>query len=165
VAPALRPQPLAAHAGVAPEAVRPLVEQQQFGAAYVLKRVFAYLLDSALNLSFCVAGLSVVLVRYDVAPELLASPGVIMLTAFFLAFFNWAMIAAQEVAFGSTVGKRVFGLQLRGSASAAFLRAFFFLPSLGFLGLGVLWALVDRRRRCWHDLVVDLQPLEIARID
>ncbi len=85
-----------------------------------------------------------------------------MVALLFLCVFNWAITTAQEVAFSTSLGKRLFGLALNGSASAIFLRAFFFLPSVGFAGIGLIWALFDRRKRCWHDLVVDLQPTEIA---
>lgn len=134
------------------------------GMVYLSKRLMAYVLDTALNLSAVVAALSFVLVRNDVNPEALVSSGVVLLTAVFLAFFNWAVITAQEIAFGTSIGKRVFGLALQGSASAIFLRAFFFLPSVGFAGLGLLWALFNRERRCWHDVAVDLQPMEVAQL-
>jgi len=98
------------------------------------------------------------------SPELLINPGIVLIAGLFLAFFNWAITTAEEVAFGTSIGKRLFGLAIQGSASAIFLRAFFFLPSTCFGGIGILWALFDRRRRCWHDLVVDLQPIEIARL-
>ena len=138
--------------------------QPRLGFGYVFKRLFAYLLDSAFNLSLCAAALSLALWRQDMSPELLLSPGVILVAALFLGFFNWAITTAEEVAFGTSIGKRLFGLAIHGGASAIFLRAFFFLPSAGFAGIGLLWALFDRRRRCWHDLVVDLQPIEIARL-
>ena len=64
------------------------------------------------------------------------------------------------MAFHTTLGKRLFGLALPGNAIAIFLRAFFFLPSALFCGVGLLWAAFDGRSRCWHDVVVDLQPIE-----
>lgn len=145
------------------QAVAPQVEAR-YGVLYMLKRVLAYLLDTALNTAICAAALSTVLVRQDLNPETLLSSSVVVLFSLFLVFFNWALVTAQEVAFGTTVGKRIFGLVIRGSTSATFLRAFFFLPSLGFAGLGVLLAVFDRKRRCWHDVVVDLQPTEVARL-
>lgn len=135
-----------------------------FGFGYMLKRSFAYLIDSIFNIGLCVGALSAALWKQDLSPELLLTPGVALVSILFLTLFNWAMTTAQEVAFGTSVGKRMFRLALNGSTSAIFLRAFFFLPSVGFGGIGLLWALFDSRKRCWHDLVVDLQPIEIARL-
>jgi uncharacterized RDD family membrane protein YckC len=157
---------IVARTGTAPQPA-PRVEirfESEVGFVYLLKRVFAYGLDTALNVALCVTALSMALVNQNIPPEELFSPGVALIASLFVLIFSWALVVAQEVAFGTSVGKRVFGLALNGGASAAFLRAFFFLPSAGFCGLGLLWALFDRRRRCWHDLVVDSQPIEIARI-
>jgi uncharacterized RDD family membrane protein YckC len=87
-----------------------------------------------------------------------------MISILFFTLFNWALVTAQEIAFGTTIGKRIFGLMIQGNTSAIFLRAFFFLPSLGFCGIGLLWSLFDRRKRCWHDVVVNVQPIEVARL-
>ena len=129
-----------------------------------MKRAFAYLLDSAFNLALCAAALSAALWKQDLSPELLLNPGVILVASLFLGVFNWAITTAQEVAFGTSIGKRVFGLGIQASASAIFLRSFFFLPSLFFAGIGLIWSFFDKRKRCWHDLVVDVQPQEIARL-
>ena len=138
--------------------------ETRFGFIYLAKRVMAYLLDSAFNVGLCALALGSGLWREGMNPELLIGPGTLMLFVLFLAGFNWAILTAQEVAFGTTLFKRVFGLALEGGAAAIFLRAFFFLPSAGFCGVGLLWAVFDRRRRCWHDAVVNLQPIEIARL-
>lgn len=138
--------------------------EPSFGFGYMVKRVFAYLFDSLFNVGLCVGALSAALWRQDMNPEVLLTPGIVLVSVLFLAVFNWAITTAQEVAFGTSIGKRLFGLAIQGSTSAIFLRAFFFLPSICFGGIGILWAVFDRRRRCWHDLVVDLQPIEIARL-
>jgi hypothetical protein len=156
--------PAAPIAKASPQPSAGEIPAPRYGLVYVAKRVLAYALDSALNLTAVVSALSFVLVRNDVAPEALVSSGVLLLTLVFLAFFNWAVITAQEIAFGTSIGKRICGLALRGSASAVFLRAFFFLPSAGFAGLGLIWALFNRDRRCWHDVAVDLQPQEVASL-
>jgi hypothetical protein len=135
-----------------------------FGIIYLSKRALAYLFDSGLNISLCAGALSAALIKYGFGPEALFAPGVAFFSFLFLLTFNWAIITAQEVAFGTTVGKRLFGLALSGSGSAVFLRAFFFVPSLGFCGLGLLWGLLNQKKRCWHDVVVDLQPIEIAEL-
>ena len=76
---------------------------------------------------------------------------------------NLCLILASFL-YGTSVGKRIFGLSLNGSASATFLRAFYFLPSVGFCGVGLIWALFNKKRRCWHDAAADLQPMELARL-
>lgn len=143
---------------------QPAAPNLVFGWAYPFKRALAWILDSALNTSICFGALSAALWNQNLAPELLLNPGTIVVSMLFFAAFSWALIAAQEIAFGTTVGKRLFGLTLRGNATAIFLRAFFFVPSMGFAGAGLLWSLIDSRKRCWHDLVVDLQPLETSRL-
>ncbi len=153
---------MSAHA--APKAQLETRFESSYGFVYLLKRVLAYALDTVLNITLCATALSMALVNQNIAPEELLSPGVVLMATLFVTIFSWALVTAQEVAFGTSVGKRVFGLAIEGGASAAFLRAFFFLPSAGFAGLGLLWAVFDRKRRCWHDLVVDSQPIEIARI-
>lgn len=138
--------------------------QTRLGFGYMLKRIIAYLLDSTVNCALLAGGLSLALWNQNVNPDLLMNPGVIVISTLFFALFNWALITAQEIAFGTTLGKRLFRLALHGTTSAIFLRAFFFLPSMGFCGIGLLWGLMDRQKRCWHDLVVNIQPIEIARI-
>ena len=138
--------------------------QHSLGFTYLLRRVLAYGLDSAINVTLCIMALSAVLWRQDMSFDSLTNPGVFLLSLLFLISFNWALITAQEVAFGTSLGKRAFRLALQGGPAAIFLRAFFFLPSIGFCGLGLLWAVFDHKRRCWHDVVVDLQPVEIAHL-
>ena len=135
-----------------------------FSVIYLLKRTTAYVLDTLFNTGLCAGTFGFALWKQGISPETLIGPGMIFLFVLFLLTFNWAIMTAQEMAFGTTLGKRIFGLALEGSASAIFLRAFFFLPSAGFCGVGLLWAFFDRRKRCWHDLVVNLQPIEIARL-
>jgi uncharacterized RDD family membrane protein YckC len=138
--------------------------EPKFGYLYLFKRVLAYMLDTTLNTSLLATGLSFALLNEDMNPDLLMNPGIVMISILFFTLFNWALVTAQEIAFGTTIGKRIFGLMIQGSTSAIFLRAFFFLPSLGFCGVGLLWSLFDRRKRCWHDVVVNVQPIEVARL-
>ncbi len=140
---------------------KPELLELQPGFLYLIRRLFAYGMDTIVNLTLCVIALSAVLWKEQLNPDSLMNLNMALLVGVFLVLFNWALITAQEVLFSTSIGKRVFGLQLSGDLSARFLRAFFFLPSVGFAGLGILWAVVDPRRRCWHDLMVGLQPTEI----
>jgi len=141
----------------------PLFETQ-FGLGYLLKRVLAYVVDTSVNLTLCIGALAYALTKQSLSPDALINPGVILIVAIFLLFFNWALITAQEVAFGTSAGKRLFRLMLDGPSSTILLRAFFFIPSSAFCGLGLLWALFSNKRRCWHDTASGLQPIEIARL-
>ena len=140
------------------------IESGDFGFAYSLKRVLAFLLDLGLVGGLCIAAFGWTLWRQKIPAESLLSPEMALLFFSFLAVFSWSMIVAQEMAFGTTVGKRLFGLILIGSPAAIFLRAFFFLPSVGFCGIGLLWAAFDSQRRCWHDLASEVQPTEVAEL-
>ncbi len=165
--PQIQPRaPMATEAPISapPARTLPLASIENPGLGYALKRCAAYLLDSAFNLGLCTAALSAGLIYQGGNPELLFNPGNLLPVVLFLLGFNWAILAAQEIAFGTTVFKRLFGLILPGGATVAFLRAFFFIPSVLFGGVGLIWPLFDRQRRCWHDLVVNVQPIEIARL-
>ena len=95
--------------------------------------------------------------------DALLDPGIVLVFVAFLALMNWALITAQEVAFGSTVGKRTFGLYLDASAGKILARSLFFTLSVIFSGVGLIWALFDGKKRCWHDVASGVQPQELAR--
>ena len=135
-----------------------------YGFGYLAKRVLAYSLDTALNLAICLGALSTVLFKKDFSRETLTNPGILIVAVLFLGFCNWGITTAQEVGFGTSLGKRAFGLSLRGTGMAAFMRALYFIPSIGFAGLGLVWSVFDSKKRCWHDIASGLQPDEIARL-
>lgn len=142
----------------APQIQTKAVTFRRHGLGYVLQRFFAYVIDSSFNLSVCAAVLSTAMLSEDIDSLGLYRPSALLFAALFLFFCNWALIAAQEVAFGTSLGKRIFGLKLHGSAMETFVRAVLFIPSLLFSGLGILMALFDSRKRCWHDRATQLQP-------
>ncbi len=131
-----------------------------YGIDYSLQRAFAYLLDSAFNLSICASVLSTALLSTEVQNLRDLSDLALISVSVFLFACNWALLAAQEVAFGTTIGKRIFGLRLHGTGFECFVRSLFFLPSLLLGGLGIWIAIFDARKRCWHDRVTLLQPTE-----
>ena len=135
-----------------------------YGFGYLAKRVIAYGLDTAFNLAICLGALSTVLFKKDFSRETLTNPGILILAVLFLAFCNWGITTAQEVGFGTSLGKRVFGLSLRGTGMAAFMRALYFIPSICFAGIGLIWSVFDSKKRCWHDIASGLQPDEIAHL-
>ncbi len=125
---------------------------------YSIERAFAYFLDSAFNLSICASILSTALLSTDLDNLKDLTPAAMITIGFFLFACNWALLTAQEVAFGTTIGKRIFGLRLNGNGFECFTRSLFFVPSLLFGGLGILMAIFDPRKRCWHDRMTKLQP-------
>ncbi len=128
------------------------------GFGYVGERAFAFVLDSAFNLSICASILSTALLSTDLENLRTLSSTALASAGVFLFICNWALLAAQEVAFGTTIGKRIFGLRLNGSGFECFIRSLFFVPSLLFGGIGVFIAIFDARKRCWHDRMTKLQP-------
>ena len=160
--PIAQPQVKGMHVGVTTRFPVTALAPAAPGFLYILKRSLAFILDLALVSGLCVTAFGWTLWRQKIPATSLVSPDLALLFFTFLAVFSWAMIVAQELAFGTTVGKRIFGLVLIGSPAAIFLRAFFFLPSAGFAGIGLLWSLFDEHRRCWHDLASEVQPTEIA---
>jgi uncharacterized RDD family membrane protein YckC len=129
-----------------------------YSLGYSIERAFAFLLDSAFNLSICGTVLSTALLSADIDNLQSMSPGAMVTVGVFLFICNWALITAQEVAFGTSIGKRIFGLHLNGDGFECFIRSLFFLPSLLFGGLGIVIAIFDSRKRCWHDRMTKLQP-------
>jgi hypothetical protein len=139
-----------------------MIKNRPLGLGYSITRVAAYLIDSAFNLSICAAILSTALVSSDIEALGLYQFKPLFIAGMFLFLCNWSLIAAQEVAFGTSLGKRIFGLRLEGTGMEVFMRAVLFIPSLLFSGLGILIAVFDSRKRCWHDQATQLQPESIT---
>ncbi len=131
------------------------------GRSYLLRRVCAYGLDLTIHSVVCVLAVTQVLFKHNISAEVLRDVNFLVVLVLFLGVFNWLSTTAQEVIFGTTIGKRIFRLYLKGSGIAIFLRALFFIPSVSFFGIGLLWCLWDWRKRCWHDRIVGVQPAEI----
>ena len=125
---------------------------------YLGRRLLAAIIDNGLNIGAVAIALGWVLWRQRISLEIIFSPAVLAGIIFFLLFFNWAIITAQEIAFGTSFGKRICGLEIPGSVSVVLVRAILFIPSTVFCGAGLLWALVDKQNRCWHDAASGIQP-------
>jgi hypothetical protein len=136
---------------------RPMLEIR-YGLGYTFQRAFAFVLDTAFNLAVCASVLSTALLSTDLANLKTLSPIAATTVGIFLFLCNWALLASQEVAFGTTLGKRIFGMKLDGDGFSCFMRSILFIPSLVFGGLGLWIAIFDSRKRCWHDRVTKLQP-------
>ncbi len=138
-----------------------------FGFIYVAKRLMAFITDQMVCSGFSLGMLALVFSSQHLSTMAMSTTmnaPILVGAALFIAAANWALLLFQEVAFGSSVGKRMMGLKLTGGAGATFARAVFFVPSVAFFGIGLVWALFDSRRRCWHDLASGVQPEEVARL-
>lgn len=120
-------------------------------------RLLALLYDAlpALGIWFAVSAL-LLLARGGVPAASGSFAGWLELAALWLATGAYATLSWHFG--GQTLGLRAWRLRVvdaRGrppSWSRAWLRFALALPSLLALGLGFAWALIDARRRTWHDL-------------
>jgi uncharacterized RDD family membrane protein YckC len=154
--PVAQPQPVAQTQPEAPAL-------PSLGWVYLLGRITAFAIDLIVHPAFSMLVLMGVTVLRGHEPMVLFGAGVFEVALLFSLALGAALMMAQEVVLGSTPGKRIVGLRLRGSSAAIFMRSFFFLPSMLFMGAGIFWALFNRQRRCWHDLAADVQPLPVSR--
>ncbi len=136
----------------------------QFGYGYLLKRVAAFLMDLTLNLTLLGVATAGFMFKLGFHPRQLLAYEILPVTVVFLLVFTWAVVAAEEVAFGTTAGKKILSLSIDGPVGTVFLRSLLFLFSMACFGLGIFYALFDRKKRCWHDALSGLQPIEIAKL-
>ena len=95
------------------------------------------------------------------------------LTHFAYQLFVFALIASYYIwswhRGGQTIGMRAWRLRVQTQAGSspdvrtASLRFAFSLVSVLALGLGLIWALFDRRRRMWHDRWTGTEVVEIPK--
>jgi hypothetical protein len=140
-----------------------VLTEAKLGFLYLIRRSIAWTVDSSIHLSLGALTLALSLESQGIALDAILRSDAWIAAALFLLGFNWALILAQEVAFGTSLGKRLCRLEIEGSAAALFVRAFFFIPSQLLFGLGLIWALFDGQKLCWHDRVAEVQPLPIQR--
>lgn len=165
-----RHQPMAmgtSVAGLAAKAAaqlqRPLQVEQAYGFLYVMKRLCAFFMDVLFNLAVAAVAVTFSLSGGTDLSQGITDDVIIIGTLLFIVF-HWLLVVAQELVFKTSFGKKLFRLSLQGSAGAILLRALAFPVSVLFFGLGIVWAVFDSKRRCWHDIAARLQPSEIARI-
>lgn len=151
-APVRRPDPI-------PQPTPRVSQPKELGAVYLLQRALAFVFDIALQTSLGTLLFWFAARKGDLTFEMIRHPSVAFVLGIFAILINWVMLTFQEVTFRTSLGKKLLGLTLDASRGALFVRAFFFMPSFFFAGLGVLWALVDRRKRGWHDWIADCQPM------
>lgn len=149
------------HTAFEKPAVQLKVEQTQsnkFNFGYVFRRIFAYNIDVIINLAISVGTLTGISWLGEINLGILLNENIVLVSIVLFSILNWFLLMLQEVTFKTTLGKHIFGLGFQASGLLIFARALFFIPSFLFFGLGIAWSVIDRQKRCWHDLVVGVQP-------
>lgn len=137
---------------------------EKFGATYLMRRVAAYILDSIIHLTLTAAIIGFGLWKTGTTINVLSSLNSIAALAIFTGLFHWALMTAQEVVLHTTLGKRAFGLKVSGTPGRLFMRSLLSPVSIAFFGVGLIWAMFDPDRRCWHDMATGVQPTELTRL-
>ena len=132
------------------------------------RRLAAALYDVLLLLGIWMAA-DLVLVMVSGLAGFALTPALVRALLFFVSFgfFGWFWTHG-----GQTLGMRAWRLRLRRDDGqpmrwpTAMLRFAAAIPSWGLAGLGMLWCLVDRQRRSWHDLIagseVVVEPKKVS---
>jgi uncharacterized membrane protein YpjA len=81
-----------------------------------LRRLFAYVIDTIVHTAIAVGALAAVVWNQKMDLQLFSNTGVILVSAVFLVCFHWTLLAAQEIAFHTSFGKRMMGLAIPGGA-------------------------------------------------
>jgi len=144
-------------------AERTLIEPN-YDITYLMKRATAYLFDTAFNFLTSLIFFSFVFYLLNIKLSFLYGYEVMEYAFGFFLLFNWSLITAQEIAFGTTLAKRPLGLRIEGSPVSILIRALTFIPSSGLAGLGLIWGLFDSKKRCLHDYSTGIQPIETAEL-
>jgi hypothetical protein len=165
----LRSQSTQSQIAVKPGSALPVMPQgvQQedaFDLSYVMRRVFAYVLDTFLNSLVLGTSFGVTFWFYEVDIKMILDPGIMLITTLLFLGLNWFLIALQELVFQTSMGKYCFHLIIPGSRVRIFLRTLLFIPSAACLGLGLLSIFFTRRRCGLHDLLVEVQPIHVTKL-
>ncbi|OFZ22907.1 MAG: hypothetical protein A2X94_14845 [Bdellovibrionales bacterium GWB1_55_8] len=143
---------------VAEELARSHANSNDF--SYLLRRIWAFVFDTSLNFMIIGAGIFAALWKQGVPADAFLNSGVLLVAGAFAAFFSWALITSQEIAFGASIGKRLFGLNISASASKILIRAMLFVPLSILGGVGLLVAIFHPRRSCLHDIMAGAEPTD-----
>jgi uncharacterized RDD family membrane protein YckC len=131
-----------------------------------LRRAGAFIVDGLIVLLLSTVMGAMAFIGYKVglaAHDRMVSVGNAGPLVLFVTFGWFCLSAAYFVLFhgmdGRTIGKRLLGLRVVGAAQSpvtyrqALLRYFGLIVSFALLAVGVLWILVNREKRGWHDLI------------
>jgi uncharacterized RDD family membrane protein YckC len=117
-----------------------------------LKRAIAFLIDMAINSLFCLFALAIPVLKNNIPLSQLLAQDFLFPALTYVLVFSWLAVLAQEIAFGSSIGKRVFCLAITGEPVAVLIRGILFVPSLLLGGIGLVWSLFEKHGLALHDL-------------
>lgn len=140
-----------------------VVVEEKLGFSYVARRILAFFIDFSFNTLLAALAGVFVFWKLHLDPTPFLKPENFVLAGLFVFLFSWTLVLAQEIIFHTSLGKLTAGLRLQGNVGNLVLRALGFIVSFSFLGLGLIWSIVDRKRRCWHDLLSGIQPNEVTQ--
>jgi len=141
-----------------------LAQENTPGFFYLIKRTFAFGIDVSLNGLLISAGWLAVLWDQVQEWDFFLQPKPLTMVVILFVVFQWGLFTIQEVLFKNTFGKQICGLRINGSPWQILMGNIWFIPSLGFSGLGVLWALFDSSKRNWHDRAAGIAVVEMAKL-
>jgi uncharacterized RDD family membrane protein YckC len=134
--------------------------------AGLIRRLFAIFYDSFLLIAilFIVTGIATALNQgAAIEPNDTFYPlYVIIVFGLSYLYFAWFWIHG-----GQTLGMKTWRIQLYSpnnkeiSWKIASIRFFSAFLSWGIFGLGFLWAFIDKKNRCWHDLLSHTELLDL----
>lgn len=127
--------------------------------SHIFKRSLAFLVDTLAGSIVCSFGLFLAFKVLGVSFENLYRRDFTLVVLVFLGVFNWTLITAQEIAFGTTVGKKLFGYFLSGTPIQILVRSILFVPLSALAGVSFLWILFDEEKRGLHDFLSKCQLL------
>jgi uncharacterized RDD family membrane protein YckC len=131
--------------------------------APILSRVFAFALDVALLffMSLFLSRVAMLFTGGAVDQQAILRHFILWTVfnaLFYIGYFGYSFTRSQ----GQTFGKRMMGIRVikrngeKLNWADAFLRCWVgYLLSAAPLGLGFLWALIDKQKRAWHDIIAD----------
>ena len=136
--------------------------------AGLFKRLFALLYDSFLVIAilFIVTGIANTL-NHGVAIE----PGnrYHLLYLFVIVSLSYLYFAWFWIHGGQTLGMKTWQIIMLSddertiSWRTTATRSISAIISMGFFGLGFLWSFIDKKKRCWHDIVCKTVVLDLRK--
>lgn len=114
-------------------------------------RMTAYFVDTLASLTGFSLLLGSILFMRSVPISILGSMGIWCLLSCFFAVFHSAVLAIQESLFKTSLGKKLFQIEVQGTPLRLILRSLLFPLNFFLLGLGLVTILWDPENRGWHD--------------
>lgn len=128
---------------------------------YLPKRTLAFITDTLFHSSICFFLLFILSQHMNIPFAAIQNKDSLILSSIFIFIFNWALILAEEVSLGFTLGKKIFGLKIDAPPFVLLARSILFLIGLFSFGTGLWVAFFTPNKSTWHDIVTRAQPEEV----